>query len=290
MSGPLSVDFGYYPESLELTVGHLTISTRDDLDESVARIAASDLTEGGWIYAPPGRRVFVMAKTHTLSHARPDGPQHMEFLVWALSFFAGLRLTTTEAGFVDATPIKGHPLVDFARLNRAEYGRALRAADLYWDAHRATPKSAKRWGAAVHAMFLSQYPRALTYERVIYLYAALDACYRLVAEQVGLTKDLGHPKRIRWMCQLFGMPVPAWAEHVQNVGSEVTGLRAEAVHEALFMGEPLGFALHDRKSAENLPLEMAHLVSRLLVALLGVPGRVYVRSPVSTYMTKGLDI
>lgn len=164
------------------------------------------------------------------------------------------------------------------------------AAEAYWVAHRAEPKTTKRWAAAVHAMFLAQYPRALMYERVIYLYAALDACYRMAAEEAGMVKDLGHPKRIPWMCGQFGMPVPVWAEHIQNLGSEITGIRAEAVHEALFMGEPLGFALHDRRSAQNLPLEMAHLVSRFLVALLGMRTWAYIRSPVSTYMTQGLDI
>jgi len=286
----LSADFGYYPERLELEVGSLSIATRADLGESVRRVEGSPYTKDGWIYAPSDRRVFVLPKTHSIAHAAADGPEHLAFLVWVLSYFSGLRLTTTEAGFVDATPVKGHALVDFVRLNRVEYERGLVIAEEYWQAHRAEPRMAKRWSAAVHAMFLAQYPRAMTYERVIYHYAALDACYRLAAMQAGLAKDLGHPKRIPWMCDRFGMPVPNWATHVENVGSEVSTLRAGAIHEALFMGEPLGFALHDRKSAENLPLEMANLVSRFLAALLGLPGREYVRSPVSTYMAMGLDV
>ena len=92
------------------------------------------------------------------------------------------------------------------------------------------------------------------------------------------------------MCAEFGVPVPAWAAHVVGTGSEITGLRSAAIHEALFMGEPLGFALHDRASAENLPLEMGHLVCRFLVALLGLRDAAYLRIPVSTYQTLGLDI
>ena len=65
-------------------------------------------------------RIFGLPKTHSITHAAPDSVDHVEFHVWGLSFFTGMRLTTTEAGFVDATPIKPGKLVDFVLLNRLE--------------------------------------------------------------------------------------------------------------------------------------------------------------------------
>jgi hypothetical protein len=62
------------------------------------------------------------------------------------------------------------------------------------------------------------------------------------------------------------------------------------LHEAPFMNEPLGFAVHGVGSNQNLPLEMQGLVCRLLVALIGVPTASYVTFPVNTRQFYGLDI
>lgn len=285
----LAASFGYCPDALALRAGDVTVTPRDDLQESRDWVLASPRREGDWIHAPADRRIFALPKTHVIEHAQADGDAHLDFLVWALSFFTGMRLTTTEAGFVDATPIVRGTLVEFNAPSSAELARAIGLAEAYWAAHRGQPLATKRWIAAVHALFLAQFPRALQYERVIYLYAALDACYRLLHTQVG-GPEKPHPQRIPWMCTEFAVPLPPWAAHVVGSGSEITGLRSTAVHEALFMGEPLGFALHDRVSAENLPLEMGHLVCRFLVALLGHRDAEYLRIPVSTYQAVGLDI
>jgi hypothetical protein len=50
--------------------------------------------------------VFGLPKTHTISLGDANtAPGYLEFCMWALSFFLGIRLTTTEAGFLDATAI-----------------------------------------------------------------------------------------------------------------------------------------------------------------------------------------
>jgi hypothetical protein len=71
-----------------------------------------------WIYstpaagAPPRRRgsdftlparVFGLPKRHIIEHAAADSDDHLTFHLWAFSFFTGMRLIATEAGFVDAT-------------------------------------------------------------------------------------------------------------------------------------------------------------------------------------------
>lgn len=52
-------------------------------------------------------------------------------------------------------------------------------------------------------------------------------------------------------------------------GAEVASLRNATVHEALLMGEPLGFAIHGTGANQNLTLEMQALLCRVVVALLG---------------------
>jgi len=66
--------------------------------------------------------------------------------------------------------------------------------------------------------------------------------------------------------------------------------RARLFHEALFMGAPLGFALHGIGTNQNLPLEIEPLICRLLVALLGAPRAAYVTSPINARQRHGLTL
>lgn len=293
----MDVEFGYYPSPLSLSVGDIEIRTLPGLEETVALVGIEGV-EADWVYAPPqevshlgsgGRyirtmpyasRVFGLPKTHALRHAAADGDDHLAFLLWAFSLFTGMRLTATEAGFVDATPIVSGKLVDFG-MSGASLGKAMALTDTFWRAHRAEPMRAKRFAAAVHALFLGQNPLLLQFERFIFLYAALDACFALASSLHPPPQRPTHADRIAWMCSLFGMPTPAWAD--KNGGrAEIAVLRNDTLHEALFMGEPLGFALHGVGTDSNLTLEMEALVCRLLIALLGASANDYVRTPVNT--------
>ena len=299
------MEFGFYPHPLEVDAGPVRIRTLPNLDAIVRAVVASEEVEDDWKYAPPRRvqdfisgeirtspyskRVFELPRTHTIEHAAADRKEHLEFHVWVLSFFLGTRLTTTEAGFLDATPVKSGKLVDFVLLGRS-LERAIELAEEFWLANRGEPRSAQRFEAAVHALFLGQYRRALQFEAFIYLYTAIDACY-------ALTKALRCPKgqdkygkRIGWMCEKLGVTTPSWAKAAGKRGSVVSALRNDAVHEALFMGEPLGFAVHGGGSGENLALEMEALVCRLLVALIGGTDGSYLRSAVNTRQRQGLRL
>lgn len=299
MTAPL--EFGWYPERLDAVVGPITLATLADLEAAVAGVRDGPGVDGDWVYGPPARtyvmgygvverpfasRVFGLPMTHSLRHAAPDGPEHLDFLVWALSFIVGMRLTATAAGFVDATPIKPGKLVDFV-LSPAERLRALALAEGFWQANKAVPLRARRWVAALHALFLAQGPQALQFERFLYLYGALDACFALAKSFHPLPKGgVKHHSRVRWLCDVFQIPVPAWADD-QAGASPVSVIRNATVHESLFMDAPLGFAVHGVGTGQNLPLEMEAVVCRLLVALLGDASTAYVHSPVNTRQMHG---
>lgn len=293
----MEVEFGYYPSPLSFSVGDIEIYTLPDLAATVALVSAEGV-EANWIYAPPqevyhfgsggGRnrtmpypsRVFGLPKTHAFRHASAKSDDHLTFLLWALSFFEGMRLTATKAGFVDATPIVPGKLVDFG-ISGTNLVKAVVLADTFWHANRAEPMRTKRFSAAVHALFLGQNPLLLQFERFIFLYAALDACFALAASLYPSPRRLSHADRITWMASLFAIPTPAWA--VKSGGkAEIAVLRNDTLHEALFMGEPLGFAVHGVDTDKNLTLEMEAIICRLLIALLGAPSIDYVRTPVNT--------
>ena len=238
-------------------------------------------------------RIFGLPKTHVLTHENADSLDHLEFLVWCFSFFVGMRLTTTDAGFLDATPIKPGTLTDF-RLSNQGLHDAISFAESFWHKHRGNQRDVKRLIGIIHALFLSQYPPYLQFEEFTYLYTALDACYALAQSICGPpSKRLTHAARLDWTCKSFGLPTPKWATLGASNSTEVSAVRNPTLHEALFFEEPLGFAIYagnKLSQQDNITLEMQALVCRLLVALLGKPNCEYVTSPVNTRQIFGLDL
>ena len=296
-------EFGFYPEVWEVDSGAVGIRPLPELVKVVEEVLSSPQVDGGWIYVPPQRtrdfisgrtrerpfsaRAFGLPKTHTLERAKATGDDHVVFLLWALSFFLGMRLTAAKAGFLDATPVRPGELVDFVLCGRS-IERAIELADEFWMANRGEPRNAQRFAAAVHALFLGQYPRALQFEKFIHLYTAIDACYALTRAVRSAKERHGHAERIGWMCGELDVATPPWASTGGGGGSVVSAIRNDALHEALFMNEPLGFAVHGGGTGENITLEMEALVCRLLVALIGGKAGSYLASPVNGRQQYGL--
>ena len=299
------LEFGYHPEQFEINAGPISVHPLAGLPEIVRQIEASDGIANDWIYArPPSdcrtilantHRIFGLPKTHVLIHEAADTDEHVAFHIWALSFFTGLRLTPTEVGFLDATPVKPGSLVDFVPLTCADLTKSVELAEKFWNAHRNCPERACWVQAAINALFLGQNPRNLQFESFLFLYTAFDACYKLAFSlQPGISQlsysERTHSRRIKLMCEEFGITVPDWARLSESGESELARVRNFTVHEALFMGEPLGFGLHGIGTDKNLILEMQALLCRLVVALLGGAQTDYVRSPIDTRQKFGLKL
>ena len=215
-------EFGFYPHPRQIEAGPVTISPFPSLKQIASDVPAFGRIEGDWIYAPLERvhrftsggdrirecpytiRVFDLPKTHLIEHVEATSEDHIEFHIWALSFFVGMRLTTTEAGFLDATPLKPHRLVDFIPVG-SSLTRAVELAENFWRTNRDNPRRAKCFEAAVHALFLSQYPQSLQFEKFVLLYMAVDACFKLTRALYKPPKHLNHADRIAWMCDQFGI-------------------------------------------------------------------------------------
>ena len=294
------LEFGYHLEPFEISAGPISVQPLPGLAELARQMEASDGIANGWIYARPQsecrtildstHRIFGLPKTHVLTHEDADTDEHVAFHIWTLSFFSGLRLTPMEAGFLDATPLKPGSLVDFVPSTCADLTKSVELAEKFWSAHRSFPERACLVQAIIHALFLGQNPRNLQFESFLFLYIAFDACYALASSLYQPNSRLPHAKRIKWMCDLFYITPPDWARTSASRKSELAKIRNSTVHEALFMGEFLGFGLHGVGTDINLTLEMQALLCRLVVALLGGGQTDYVRSPINTRQRFGLEL
>jgi hypothetical protein len=304
----ISTLFGYYPERVDITTTQFTMQTHSDFRNAISLVGGDPHVVKDWIYPgaqrtkdlltgqiyemPYRARVFGLPKTHQLTLHGNQKPDDLEFVVWCLSFFTGMRLTTTKAGFLDATPVKPGKLVDFILVG-CNLSDAVQLALEYLAAEAADPRAPKRVSAVIHALFLAQFPQSLPFERFQYLYMALDACFKLVACKQVKTPSVPHGRRIEWICTTLGLPVPSWADSAMGAADLAT-VRNDAIHEALFFDEPLGFAIYGGNTpgldTGTIMHQMQALVCRLLMAILGKPKIGYVLSPVDTRQVQVLEL
>jgi len=303
-----SAEFGYYPIQCDVEKDQFSIRTLSGHSDKIANILNDLNVVGDWVYPeahkcldfdgnvkrlPSPIRIFALPKTHTLTLHRCGNPHELEFIIWCLSFFLGMRLTTTEAGFLDATPIRPGKLVDFI-LRRSTIADAVQMSLSFLDEERITPANLQKVTAVIHALFLAQYPQNLPFEQFQYLYMALDACYSLLVAKEKSKLRMNHSRRIQWMCDKFNIPVPVWAADTDKIPSSLSVVRNNTIHEALFFDGPLGFSIYGgnspKASQENVPLQMKALICRLLVAILGGGDVGYITSPVNTRMQHCLEL
>lgn len=304
----ISVEFGYYPCRCDIKTDRFSIQTLSGYENAVKDIKNDSKVIKLWIYPGPqlykdfmgirsmpySARIFDLPKTHVLTLYESDRQEDLDFVVWCLSFFTGMRLTTKKNGFLDATPISPGKLVDFLHVtpmvpslsNRGTVADVIDVALGYLEAEKDDLRAPKRVAAVIHVLFLAQYPHNLPFEQFLYLYMALDGCFALVAAKEKPKPSISHAGRVQWMCEKFGIALPDWGKNAKTAPSPLSSFRNDIFHEALFFGEPLGFSVYGGNQPAvnqgNVLLEMRALVCRLLVAILGKSEISYVKTPIDT--------
>lgn len=294
--------FGYWPEEIGFESQYLQVSVAENFSALTRDINASehDDVRNGWIYAPHLSRIFGLHHTHSMS-VKLDGmpeisklgskgiQEYVEFNLWVLSLFKGIKLTNTERGYLDATPIRINELNDFI-IKNGNIPMLLDLAHSFFKANLSSRQSL-RFNAAVNAYFISQNPQLLQYEKFIYLYYAIDTCYKICSELPGFSsvkpdKPVLHKERLTILCSLYNINPPEW---MLNNELDVVGLRNNAMHEAIYLEKPLGYAVHSDKQI-NLILELRNLVCRFLVAIITNNKTSYIQSPVNTRQCMSLNL
>lgn len=299
VAGKSSINFGLYPKYLKIKTDVFSVITLPEYESIMKFLDGHPNVDDGWIYAglqetldlygnvrkkPYSGRVFSLPKTHVLELSGAYLQEDLDFIIWCLSFFTGMRLTSTQGGFLDATPIRPWKLVDFCVAGPNEHD-AIQVALNYLNERKLQPLECRRIEAIIHSLFLSQRPQNLHFEKFQYLYMAIDGCFSIMwdnRDRVQHSKKPIHANRIRWMCEEIEIFTPFWAEGEENIAS----VRNDNFHEAIFFGRPLGFSvfketsIHTKKN--DILLQMEALVCRLLVAILGVKDIGYINSGLSS--------
>lgn len=275
------MQFGFYPRRYDRVVGPVEISTLPDLESKIEDIFK--LQKRDWIHAADApirnERVFGLPKTHELRHTTISDENYLRFLIQCFGFLVGMRMSDSEAGFLDATPVKIGTANDIV-WHADKLEAAVEQTDHEWGGHAANPRLLAAMRGTIHCYFISCTPSLLEYERFIYLYTAIEGCHYVHCTLRGTRPtSIPHSRRIEELCNALSMPVPPWADATSGIVAH----RNSTLHEGLFFDEPLGFQIFGgnktRTTADGwVLLEMQKLTSRFVVALLGMPKKPYVSS------------
>jgi hypothetical protein len=136
-------------------------------------------------------------------------------------------------------------------------------------------------------------PQSLAFEQFIYLYTALDGCYKVLTSINGNPpRKLKHSERIDYLCKAFNRSTPRWADVTTGT---VATYRNDTLHEGLFLAEPLGFCTFGGTSTppafdRNILLEMQCLVSRFICGIAEFHDPLYIASDVDTRQRFGVQL
>lgn len=280
------VEFGFLPLHLELTNTKIQIETLETMKDHLRRLQQSEHHSDGWIYAPSARRIFGLPKTHILTLPSAGSKARCEFLIWALSLFTGMRLTTTEAGFIDATPIK-RKLTDLF-ITPAELEICLESAYDFWDLHIEEPSICGSIQASIHSLYISQNPELLGFEKFLYACIALDSCWPIYKHIYHSPAKLKFNERIGFICSASNIILPDWARFSGKY-SEFSKFRNDLVHEGISELQPMGFETKSVIRMSEIAFEIRAFVCRILIAVLGIPAHHYLGSPVNTRQVFALE-
>ena len=289
------IRFGFLNEPLFVTWRYGTIRPVPNFEEIASCFEQSAGVYKGWVY-PPIKAVdaqgaaakkawvpatFSMPSSHILT-PRPDAdPAHSDFFIALFGFLHGRRLQREGWQHFYKAPVS-RQLCDFV-VNKTSTEWALNQALTFCERHSSNKEVMKLAFGALHwHTFAQLYEHE--FERFDAQYKALDACYKLTCmTRDSFTKERTHAKRAVRLCEYFGAEPPEWVIPFKNQDGKETcelAIRRNALaHEALYGGQPLGFA----HPADNgaMVLGLKSLVARILLSALGIKNN-YTQSSATT--------
>ena len=262
------IDFGYLPKEVTISNSLLSIVPKTDFQARLIQpeFLSNSIVEKDWIFLSRVKTVhshrnFGLNKTHDFyfdSKTLDVGTAN--FLIWCLGFFYGIRLTSLDKGFVDATPIKIGKLVDFFLMQERQLGDIL----LFLAQKFCNYSDQKNLlVSAINALFWSQSPLNYQFESFNFKYMASDAIFRLLENQ-SVVRSTGHAKKIITMCEKFNIKCD------KQLINDFVRIRRDLIHEAQAGGFPMGYAVLPESEGREMTSKLRQLVCRLIIGGMGL--------------------
>lgn len=289
------IRFGFLNEPLSVSWRYGTIRPVPNFEEIASCFEQSAGVYKGWVYPPikavDGRgaaakkawvpATFSVPSSHILTPHPDADPAHSDFFIALFGFLHGRRLQREGWQHFYKAPVS-RQLCDFV-VNKTSTEWALNQALTFCERHSSNEEALKLAFGALHwHTFAQLYEHE--FERFDAQYKALDACYKLTCmTRDSFTKERTHAKRAVRLCEYFGAEPPEWVIPFKNQDGKETcelAIRRNALaHEALYGGQPLGFA----HPADNgaMVLGLKSLVARILLSALGIKNN-YTQSSATT--------
>jgi hypothetical protein len=288
--------FGFLVEPITLTwcAGH--VAPLPHHNEIVKRELSSGRNDANWFYPPLSPVALIsdnnksppavltsysLPATHELTLNDPNADDKTaEFFIALLGLLKGLRLQKETWCHFYKCPIKSGALCDFDATDLAIVKTLNLAAD-FWQQNQDAHTRQLMFGAIHWHLFAQLYTH--DFEKFSAQYMALDTCWKLAEKTKNITSN-GHPKRPISLATALKLKTPIWANPISppKQESELSRNRNALAHEALYEGEPVGFAISQK--GHNLQQELTNFVARCIFGLLGVDNE-YTRSVVTSSQT-----
>lgn len=301
----IEVRFGYLQEPAAIVWSNGNIKPLDNIANIVERLQSDENAYGDWFYPPlePAphalqesknapliqTEIFSLPSTHLLSlNGRDATDEYANFIIALFGMLKGRRLQREGFQHFYRASLAPMPSCDF-NADKRGIAYALEQASEFWLKHPDAEIRKLTFGALHWHLFAQLYRHS--FERFNAQYMALDACHKLASKTwAGFIPADKHAKRASELCTQLGVPMPEWAKpHLagKKITCALADCRNELIHEAIYAGQPVGFAITNE--VQTMEDELILLVARLLLRLLGVDNS-YTRSHCTMKQLLGFDM
>lgn len=302
MSGLLENNaFGWIEEPWSYQNQQISIRPVENFPQWVGHVTYTGISSDDWIYPPIVQRMdqnvagptvrFMLPSTHYLSiDPALDRPEMADFLILSLGFLLGLNLKPAGLGHLHRTARRMGYLVNFVPVGQdLEY--AVNRVIRFFHMHEHHPDILSLATAALH-WYLTSQSYHHSFEMFTFQYSVLDCVHKLsetLHSQYRGLEQKGHSQRPVRLSSFYRIPIPPPFGDPSVATPNAIGLAAtrnELVHEARWLGQPLGYTA-DSRSWEML-MHLRHFNSQLILGVLGIECEF--RSHLYSGQTQGLDV
>ncbi len=281
------MEFGFLKNKRRFVSQNIEIRSLWDIDQKICWFNKNARLSRGWYYPPMKiadqnfyekkhnksceiqSEWHILPATHTIT-LHPYDDEKVKFLLLGVSFVMGLYLSPAGFYCLGKIPYDQGKLTGVIPIKN-DVEISLDTLSKFYDA--SSPKKRKNCFAILH-WFLAGQNYEFQWDRFDSQYKVLDGIFKTSEVSNNLrSRRIPHAERPVLLADHFSIDIPPWAK-TNGKGSQLSKLRNDLVHEAVYAGQPIGYGYPDN----NYDLEFRRFNTKLIAALLGLKSN-FLKSP-----------